>query len=158
MEPKMTRLKSIVMAAVLMTGPVLMAGQAESETLINAAIKEAGEISPKQLKAMLDAEKKVIVMDVREENQRAEGEIYTFDSLAITRGNLEFEVLNKIKDKNAVIVTYCRGGSRGALAAQTLKKLGYANATNLQGGLKGWAKAGYPIETGLGVTVLSNEE
>ncbi len=52
----------------------------------------------------------------------------------------------KVKDKNAVIVTYCRGGSRGALAAQTLRHLGYKNATNLKGGLKAWAKAGYPIE------------
>lgn len=154
----MRRLKNLLFVAVLVTSSSLMAGQTESDTLINAAIKEAGEITPKQLKAMLDAEKKVIVLDVREENQRAEGEIYTFDSLAITRGNLEFEVLNKIKDKNAVIITYCRGGSRGALAAQTLKKLGYVNATNLQGGLKGWAEALYPIETGLGVTVLSNEE
>lgn len=150
----MRRLKNLLFVAVLVTSSSLMAGQTESDTLINAAIKEAGEITPKQLKAMLDAEKKVIVLDVREENQRAEGEIYTFDSLAITRGNLEFEVLNKIKDKNAVIITYCRG----ALAAQTLKKLGYVNATNLQGGLKGWAEALYPIETGLGVTVLSNEE
>jgi rhodanese-related sulfurtransferase len=154
----MITLKSVLLAAVLMAGPSLMAGQAESDRLINLAKQEAGEISPKQLKAMLDAEKKVIVLDVREENQRAEGEIYTFDALAITRGNLEFEVLNKIKDKNAMIVTYCRGGSRGALAAQTLKKLGYANATNLQGGLKGWAEAAYPIETGLGVTILSKEE
>jgi len=135
-----------------------MAGQAESEKLISAAKVEAGEMGPKQLKELLDAEKKVIVMDVREENQRAEGEIYAPSTMAITRGNLEFEVLNKIKDKNALIVTYCRGGSRGALAAQTLKKLGYVNATNLKGGLKGWAEEGYPIETGLGVTLLTKEQ
>ncbi|MDA3909518.1 MAG: rhodanese-like domain-containing protein [Sulfurimonas sp.] len=55
-------------------------------------------------------------------------------------------------------MTYCRGGSRGALAAQTLRRLGYKNATNLKGGLKGWAKAGYRIETGLGVTKLTKED
>lgn len=147
----------IIIASLLMSSS-LMAGQAESEKLISAAKQEAGEMAPKQLKEMLDAEKKVIVMDVREENQRAEGEIYAPSTMAITRGNLEFEVLNKIKDKNAVVVTYCRGGSRGALAAQTLKKLGYVNATNLNGGLKGWAQEGYPIETGLGVTLLSKEQ
>ena len=135
-----------------------MAGQAEAEKLVSAAKQEAGEMAPKELKQMIDAEKNVIVMDVREENQRAEGEIYTTTTMAITRGNLEFEVLNKIKDKNAVIVTYCRSGGRGALAAQTLKKLGYVNATNLQGGLKGWAQEGYPIETGLGVTLLTKEQ
>lgn len=36
--------------------------------------------------------------------------------------------------------------------------MGYKNATNLKGGLKGWAKAGYPIETGLGTVVLNKEE
>lgn len=152
------KLKEILLIASLLAGSSLMAGQAESEKLITAAKQEAGEMAPKQLKEMLDAEKKVIVMDVREENQRAEGEIYAPSTMAITRGNLEFEVLNKIKDKNAVIVTYCRGGSRGALAAQTLKKLGYVNATNLKSGLKGWAEEGYPIETGLGVTLLSKEQ
>jgi len=148
----------VLMVASLLMSSSLMAGQAESEKLISAAKAEAGEMAPKQLKEMLDAEKKVIVMDVREENQRAEGEIYAPSTMAITRGNLEFEVLNKIKDKNALIVTYCRGGSRGALAAQTLKKLGFVNATNLKGGLKGWAEEGYPIETGLGVTLLTKEQ
>ncbi len=150
--------KVLLMIAGLMIGSSLMASQAESEKLISAAKQEAGEMAPQELKKMIDGEKKVIVMDVREENQRAEGEIYTTTTMAITRGNLEFEVLNKIKDKNAVIVTYCRSGGRGALAAQTLKKLGYVNATNLKGGLKGWAKEGYPIETGLGVTLLTKEQ
>lgn len=150
--------KIAVMVTGLMIGSSLMAGQAEAEKLVSLAKQEAGEMAPKELKKMIDAEKSVIVMDVREENQRAEGEIYTTSTMAITRGNLEFEVLNKIKDKNAVIVTYCRSGGRGALAAQTLKKLGYINATNLKGGLKGWAQEGYPIETGLGVTLLTKEQ
>lgn len=152
------KVKVVLMIAGLMIGSSLMAGQAEAEKLVSAAKQEAGEMAPSELKKMIDGQKNVIVMDIREENQRAEGEIYATTTIAITRGNLEFEVLNKIKDKNAVIVTYCRGGSRGALAAQTLKKLGYVNATNLKGGLKGWAQEGYPIETGLGVTLLTKEQ
>lgn len=136
----------------------LTAGHPQTDKLIEEAKKEAGEITPQKLKKMLDKEENVIILDVREANQRAEGQIYADDYFAITRGNLEFKVLNKIKNKDAVIVTYCRGGSRGVLAAQTLRKLGFKNAVNLKGGLKGWAKAGYPIETGLGVTKLSNEE
>lgn len=134
------------------------AGHAETDKLIKEAKQETGEITAKQLKKMIDNEEDVIILDIREREQRAEGEIYADDTFAITRGNLEFEVLNKIKNKSAVVVTYCRGGSRGVLAAQTLRKLGYKNATNLKGGLKGWAKAGYPIETGLGVTKLSEKE
>lgn len=152
------KVKIVLMIAGLMIGSSLMASQAEAEKLVSAAKQEAGEMAPSELKKMIDGQKNVIVMDVREENQRAEGEIYATTTIAITRGNLEFEVLNKIKDKNAVIVTYCRSGGRGALAAQTLKKLGYVNATNLKGGLKGWAQEGYPIETGLGVTLLTKEQ
>ena len=63
-----------------------------------------------------------------------------------------------ITDKDALIVTYCRKSGRGALAAKVLKEMGYKNATTLQGGLKGWAKAGYPIKTGLGTTVLKKKK
>jgi len=152
----MKKLITILLLAVLGIMP-LMAGQPATDKLIAQAKKESGEISAKKLKKMLDKEADVIILDVREAEQRAEGQIYADDYFAITRGNLEFEVFNKIKNKDAVIVTYCRGGSRGVLAAQTLRKLGYKNAVNLKGGLKGWAKVGYPIETGLGVTKLTKE-
>ncbi|MDD3855797.1 rhodanese-like domain-containing protein [Sulfurimonas sp.] len=129
--------------------------------LINEAKKEVCEITPKQLKAMFDDEKSVNILDVRESEQRAEGDIYddmfTITSFLITRGNLEWEVLSKIQDKNAFIVTFCRNGGRGALAAQTLKKLGYKNAKNLQGGIADCVKAGYTIKTGLGITKLAKE-
>lgn len=151
------KLKESLIIAGLLINSALFAGHLETDKLVDTAKAEAGEITPKQLKEMLDAEKNVIVLDVREENQRAEGDIYADNAMAITRGNLEFDVLNKIKDKNTTIVTYCRGGSRGALAAQTLKKIGFQNATNLKGGLKGWAELGYPIETGMGATFLGKE-
>lgn len=123
--------------------------------LINEAKKEVGEISPKALKEIFENEGKVIILDVRETEQRAEGYIYDeftpVKTVSITRGNLEWEVPNIIEDKNILIVTYCRNGGRGALAAQTLKKLGYKNVKNLQGGLKDWAMSGYSIKTDLGV-------
>lgn len=156
------RFINMVMIAALSSTTALFAGSGFENTdkLIAEAQKKAGEIEPSALKAMTDKEEDVIILDVRESEQRAEGniyvgEMYVDDTYAITRGNLEFEVGNKIKDKDAIIVTYCRSGGRGAFAAQTLRNLGYKNATNLKGGLKGWAKAGYPIETGLGLTILN---
>jgi len=151
-------MKNLLLVIALLFTTALMAESMGKMELIKQAQKEVGEMSPQALKKMLDDEKDVIILDIRESEQRAEGEIYADETYAITRGNLEFEILNKVKNKNVIIVTYCRGGSRGALAAQTLKKMGYKNATNLKGGLKGWAKAGYPIETGLGITILSKEE
>lgn len=130
--------------------------------LINEAKKEAGEITPVELKGLFEDEKSVVILDVREEEQRAEGFLHddfvAVKTISITRGNLEWEILEKVADKNAFIVTYCRNGGRGALAAQTLKKMGYKNVKNLKGGLQDWAKAGYSVKTGLGVTKLTAGE
>lgn len=159
---KMTkRFINIVLIAALSLTTALFAGSGFENTdkLIAEAQKSVGEIEPSALKAKTDKEEDVIILDVRESEQRSEGNIYVGDmyvddTYAITRGNLEFEVGNKIKDKDAFILTYCRSGGRGALAAQTLRELGYKNVINLKGGLKGWANAGYPIQTGLGLTIL----
>lgn len=140
----------------------LFAGENAKMLLINEAKKEAGEITPMELKGVFEDEKSVIILDVREEEQRAEGFLHddfvAVKTISITRGNLEWEILEKIADKNAFIVTYCRNGGRGALAAQTLKKMGYKNVKNLKGGLQDWAKAGYSVKTGLGVTKLTAGE
>ncbi len=130
--------------------------------LINEAKKEAGEITPAELKGIFEDEKSVVILDVREEEQRAEGFLHddfvAVKTISITRGNLEWEILEKVSDKDALLVTYCRNGGRGALAAQTLKKMGYKNAKNLKGGLQDWAKACYSVKTGLGVTKLTAAE
>jgi len=158
------RFVNIVLLVALSSTTALFAGSgfANTDKLVDEAKKQVGEIEPSVLKTMTDKEKNVIILDVRESEQRSEGQIYVGemyvdDTYAITRGNLEFEVGNKIQDKDALIVTYCRSGGRGAFAAQTLRELGYKNATNLKGGLKGWANAGYRISTGLGLTSLNKK-
>lgn len=149
----------ILLVLVLLASSTLMAKPMGKMDFINQAKKEVGEMTPKKLKSLLDEAEDVIVLDVRESEQRSEGSI-PYDDMTkenfftVTRGNLEWKIEKMIADKNAVIVTYCRRGGRGALAAEVLRKMGYKNATTLKGGLKGWAKAGYPIQTGLGTTIL----
>jgi rhodanese-related sulfurtransferase len=46
---------------------------------------------------------------------------------------------------DTTIITVCRSGHRGALAARTLRRAGY-QVENLQGGMKAWAKAGFPLD------------
>ena len=45
-------------------------------------------------------------------------------------------------------ILYCASGGRSALAAETLKGLGYSNVAHLDGGLKAWQAAGMPIVAG----------
>ncbi|QSZ41666.1 rhodanese-like domain-containing protein [Sulfurimonas aquatica] len=128
-------------------------GYKELDDLMAQARREIEEMSPAVLKKMIDDEVEFTLLDVRPAIQRAEGEIYADSMLAIPRTNLEFEVLNILKDKGATIVVYSRMGARSLFAAQSLKKLGYTNVYNLSAGLKGWVRAGYPYDNGLG-TVL----
>ncbi|ADN09940.1 rhodanese-like domain-containing protein [Sulfurimonas autotrophica] len=156
-------LTKLFIVGALVVSSSLIAKPLSKMDLINQAKKEVGEVTPKKLKSMLDEGEDVIVLDVRESEQHAEGSI-PFDDFnkenfrAVTRGNLEWKINKIIPDKDAYVVTYCRRGGRGALAAQVMKEMGYTHVTTLKGGLKGWAKAGYPVKTGLGNVVLKKQK
>ncbi|MGH7256026.1 MAG: rhodanese-like domain-containing protein, partial [Nitrospirales bacterium] len=53
-------------------------------------------------------------------------------------------------DKDATIILYCGGGFRSALAADSLRLMGYRNVWSMDGGIRAWREAGYPLETGQG--------
>ena len=156
-------MKQILIILLMLGTTTLMAKDLSKMDLIKNAQKEVGQMTPKQLKKLLDDDGDVLILDVRESEQRAEGKIPSNEMneenfISITRGNLEWKANSLIDDKEITIVTYCRKGGRGALAAQVLRKMGYKNATTLKGGLKGWAEAGYAIQTGLGLNVLEKKK
>ena len=146
-----TKITQVALIALLSTSSTLFAGFRVTDKILAQDIKEDGQMQAKELKSLIDHEKPVIILDVREKEQRSEGYIDAENTYAITRGNLEFVVGNKIKDKNALIVTFCRSGHRGVMAAHRLRQMGYKNAISLKHGLKGWTSLGYPLETGMGV-------
>ncbi|HEY5091562.1 MAG TPA: rhodanese-like domain-containing protein, partial [Polyangia bacterium] len=64
----------------------------------------------------------------------------------IGRGVLERDVEALLPDKDAPIVLYCGGGFRSALAAESLQKMGYTHVVSMEGGMRAWREAGYPVE------------
>ena len=70
-----------------------------------------------------------------------EGNIPITD-LELPYNEIEKQISKFPADKNAKIVLYCRSGSMGNNAAQTLVDLGYTNVFNLEGGYVAWEAAG----------------
>ena len=163
MKTQVTKFTLLAIIALLSCSTSLFAKKDEAFfKVLKEARAAAGELEPSKLMKMIDDDEDIIILDVRETSQRDEGFIYVEEDTPltifhITRGNLEWYISDKVKDRDAFIVTYCRNGGRGAMAAQRLRELGYKNATNLKGGLKGWAKAGYPVKTGFGITKIIEE-
>ncbi len=106
-----------------------------------AAIKV---VSAEDVKAAIDKKEKAVFLDVRDPNEYAAGHLP--GSMNISRGTLEFNVLNKIPDQNAKIYVYCKTAGRSTLATKTLNDMGYKNAVLMDAQFEDWVKAGYPVE------------
>jgi rhodanese-related sulfurtransferase len=52
----------------------------------------------------------------------------------------------KLQDRSTPIITTCGGGGQAALAAKTLKEMGFTNVAIMDGGTRGWKEAGLPVE------------
>lgn len=88
----------------------------------------------------------LIVLDVRERDAYEEGHIA--GARLIPRGQLELRVNQELPDPTRRILTCCEFGRISTLAASTLRALGFDRAVALDGGLKAWREAGYPVRTG----------
>jgi phage shock protein E len=118
-----------------------MSERSRYQGLVAQAKKHVTEISPVEA-----AEKartgEAVIIDVRDSEEWDEGHIP--DALHLSRGTLELDIEEKVPDPNAVIICHCGGGGRSALAAESLKKMGYKNVRSIAGGLKAWKAAGLP--------------
>ena len=119
-----------------------------SQTLISEALKEIKTISPAEA-LKLSNENNCNLIDIRDavELQR-EGRIK--NSFHISRGLLEFAVhpdspyAQKEKlDPNKELVLFCAAGGRSALAAKTLKEMGFEKVSHIEGGFTAMKNGGF---------------
>jgi len=92
-----------------------------------------------------------LVVDIREPAERTENGAIP-GSIEAPRGMLEFwadptsAYHREEFDPSRRVILHCASGGRSALAAATLKELGYSNAAHIDGGMKAWAEAGHPVD------------
>ena len=68
----------------------------------------------------------------------------------IGRGRLELAIAQAAPDPARPVLLTCADGVQSTLAAATLRRMGYATARVLEGGVAAWRAAGLPVETGPG--------
>jgi len=84
------------------------------------------------------------LVDVREREEHAAG--IAEGAITLPRGFLELEVEGKLPDKSRPVYLYCQTGIRSLYAADTMRRLGYADVYSVDGGYEAWTEAGLPVE------------
>lgn len=84
-----------------------------------------------------------MLIDVREASDWQSG--HAAGARHRSRGTIELEIEDDAPDLGQPIICYCGGGSRSALVADSLQKMGYTNVKSMAGGMGAWKEAGLPI-------------
>jgi rhodanese-related sulfurtransferase len=111
-----------------------------AQDLVAEAKKEINEV------AVADASQVIhgaaLLLDVREPAEYQQGHLA--GAINIPRGLLEFKMGSapEFEVRDQAIVLYCKTSGRSALAAASLKQMGYVNVTSIAGGYDAWAAAG----------------
>lgn len=116
--------------------------------LVDEVRKRIKQCSVADAKARLDRGEPLYFIDVREDHEFAKD--HAKGARHLGKGILERDIETVVPDKQAAIVLYCGGGYRSALAADALQQMGYTNVVSMDGGIRAWREAGFPIEMGIG--------
>jgi molybdopterin/thiamine biosynthesis adenylyltransferase/rhodanese-related sulfurtransferase len=119
-----------------------LSGYEGMDTLDRHPLSEL-DITPSELKAMLEGGAQVTLIDVREPHEylicRIQG------SLLMPIGSLAHKAQQL--DRKKLIVTYCHTGNRSVRAVEFLRQSGFTNIRNLKGGIDAWARTVDPTMT-----------
>ena len=101
-------------------------------------------VSVVEAAALLEDAPGTLLIDVREDDEYAEGHIP--NAIHSPLGFIESNIENITMDKNKTLLLYCRGGFRSAKAAAALAAMGYTHVISMDGGLSAWGESDLPVE------------
>lgn len=116
--------------------------------LVQQAKQRVKECTVAEVKAKLDRGEPFHFLDIREDHEyhvdHAKGAVH------LGKGIIERDIESRVPSKDEPIILYCGGGFRSALAADSLQQMGYRNVVSMNGGMRAWREAGFPIEKSSG--------
>ena len=121
----------------LVSGAMLLAPMLKGGT--------GGTLSAANAVQLINREKAVVI-DVCEPEEYAAGHVN--GSRNVPLGELQERLPSIVKNKALPVILVCAKGPRAQRAEGIARKLGYARAQALAGGMKSWREANLPIEKG----------
>jgi len=112
------------------------------QDILKQTKQQISELTPEQLVELQKKNPDLVLLDVREKDEQERGILP--NAKLIPRGLLELKIEDAVPDRNREIVAYCAGGNRSALAALSLKQMGYSKVHSLIGGYSRWNQEGRP--------------
>jgi glyoxylase-like metal-dependent hydrolase (beta-lactamase superfamily II)/rhodanese-related sulfurtransferase len=113
--------------------------------LLDEAARRIAFISMEELRERVESGRAgLLILDIRERDAYDAGHIP--GARHLPRGQLELRIDQALPDPTVRVVTCCEFGKISTLAADTLRTMGYVGAVALDGGMKSWREAGYPLE------------
>ena len=134
----MKKLKGLIVVMVffLLSSGLCGCEDKHSDTVLPAKEQITYEqISQQQAKQIMDSEDEYVIIDSRTEEEFAQGHIR--DAILIPEYEIAARAEKEIKDKDTLILVYCRSGRRSKIASQELVNLGYTNVKEF-GGIIDW--------------------
>jgi rhodanese-related sulfurtransferase len=117
--------------------------------MVAEALERLVRLAPQEVSEELTGG--ALVVDLREEDElHVVG--WVRDSVWAPRGMLEFwadpsDRRHRIEfDPDRRLILYCSTGERSAMAAATLRSMGYRDVLVLDGGIEAWKRDGLPVE------------
>jgi len=113
--------------------------------LVEAARVQVREISVEAARQRLAQNPAVVLLDVREDHEWANG--HAIQAVHLGKGILERDLERLFPDPQTELIMYCGGGFRSALTCDAAQRMGYTRVWSLAGGYKALVEAGWPLAT-----------
>lgn len=122
----------IIIAIIIIMGVVFKMNKKENVIKKDTDIQH---VSMSDIVQIMKENENHIILDVRTLEEYNQGHIP--NAICIPNETIDENIVNKLPDKNQMILVYCRSGNRSKQAAEKLKKLGYTNLIEF-GGIIDW--------------------
>ena len=111
--------------------------------LVREAKARVKEVTASETIQILGEHPETVVVDCREPNEAALGTIA--GAVVIPRGIMESNI-ERVAKRDQKVIIYCAGGNRSALAADSLREMGYTDVATMAGGFRAWIDVGGDID------------